>query len=50
MMQQSFEWWRCPKCGGKLAKLALAPGSTLEIKCSRCNTLASKHVSALATA
>lgn len=32
--------WRCPCCGTILAKLALAPGSVVEIKCRRCNVTA----------
>lgn len=31
--------WRCPKCGTMLAKLRLTPGSLVEIKCAKCNTL-----------
>ena len=27
---------RCPKCGRMLAKVALAPGSIIEIQCKSC--------------
>lgn len=32
--------WRCPKCRKLLARLRLAPGSVVEIKCGKCNTIA----------
>lgn len=35
--------WRCPKCGTILAKLYLARGSVVEVKCARCNTFAVKE-------
>lgn len=31
--------WRCQSCGRLLATLRLMPGSVLQIKCERCNTL-----------
>jgi hypothetical protein len=34
--------WRCPNCGTILAKLALGPGSLVEIKCARCNAFAAR--------
>lgn len=37
--QMRLDVWRCPKCGTILAKLRLAPGSVIEVKCARCNTL-----------
>lgn len=37
--------WRCPSCGGLLAKLHLVPGSTVEIKCHRCNAVTIKEAS-----
>lgn len=36
--------WRCPSCRQFLARMALAPGSTVEIKCPRCGVLAVKEV------
>lgn len=35
--------WRCPRCGGLLAKVYLSPGSILQIKCGRCNALVTKE-------
>ncbi len=52
MNRLEMEWWRCAKCGRKLALLSLAPGSTIEIKC-HCNTFNTKTAAtagALATA
>lgn len=31
--------WRCPTCRTLLMRLALGPGSVVEVKCSKCNTL-----------
>ena len=35
--------WRCPSCGSMLARIALEPGSVIEIKCARCNAVAIKE-------
>lgn len=35
--------WRCPSCGGLLARMRLSPGSVVEIKCARCGVLAAKE-------
>jgi len=35
--------WRCPSCGGMLARMHLTPGSVVEIKCHRCNALVTKE-------
>ena len=35
--------WRCPRCNAMLARLALRPGSVVEIKCARCNAVAIKE-------
>jgi hypothetical protein len=35
--------WRCPSCNALLAKIHLTAGSVLEIKCARCNTIATKE-------
>lgn len=35
--------WRCPSCGTMLAKIALSPGSVVEIKCPRCRVMATKE-------
>ena len=35
--------WRCPSCGTILAKVKLAPGSVIEVKCYRCNQFAVKE-------
>jgi ribosomal protein S27E len=35
-----LEAWRCPSCGRVLMKLALAPGSIVEIKCHSCKAFA----------
>jgi len=35
--------WRCPSCGNVLARIALKPGSVVEIKCKRCKTIATKE-------
>jgi hypothetical protein len=35
--------WRCPKCNRILARLLLTAGSAVEIKCSICNTLATRE-------
>ena len=33
----AVEDWRCPHCGALLAKVRLAPGSLVAVKCYRCN-------------
>jgi phage FluMu protein Com len=35
---ERIEIWRCCHCGRILAKLVLAPGSRIEIKC-KCNAM-----------
>ena len=35
--------WRCPSCNTILAKVSLRPGSVIEIKCPRCNAMATKE-------
>ena len=36
--------WRCPKCHGLLMKVRLAPGTWIQVKCSRCNHLAERQM------
>lgn len=40
---RSLDVWRCSKCNRILARVALSPGSAVEIKCSVCNTFATKE-------
>lgn len=40
--KEPLEVWRCPKCGRVLAKLHLAPGSVVQVKCG-CNNYAEKR-------
>jgi len=37
-MTPELEVWRCPHCSRILAKLTLAPGSVVEVKCGSCKT------------
>jgi len=37
---RSLEAWRCPGCGRVLMRLALTPGSIVEIKCHSCKVFA----------
>lgn len=39
-----LEAWRCPHCSRILAKLWLAPGSQIEIKCGSCNRFSTREV------
>lgn len=36
-------WWICTNCGTKLMRLYLAPGSVVEVKCPRCNCVATRE-------
>jgi phage FluMu protein Com len=38
MTAPDLDTWRCPRCGTVLAKLRLAPGSFVELKCKRCGS------------
>lgn len=40
---QSLETWRCPRCSRILAKLRLAPGSQVEVKCGSCNAFSTRE-------
>lgn len=40
--REPLEVWRCPKCGRILAKLRMAPGMLVQVKCHACNNLAEK--------
>ena len=42
--QTKLAEWRCHQCGRILAKVQLASGTIIEIKC-RCNALNYKHAS-----
>lgn len=37
--QSDSKTWRCGKCGHILAKIVLASGSILEIKCPSCKAI-----------
>lgn len=39
-----LEPWRCPHCSRILAKLWLAPGSQIEIKCRSCGKFSTREV------
>lgn len=39
--REQLETWRCPRCGRILAKLRLAPGSQVVVKCG-CNNVSEK--------
>jgi LSD1 subclass zinc finger protein len=39
MSGTDLETWRCPNCRRILAKVRLASGSTVEVKCHACNAL-----------
>jgi len=38
-----LDTWRCPNCSRILAKLALAPGSVVEVKCGSCNRFSTRE-------
>lgn len=35
--------WRCPACSRILAKLRLAPGSVVEVKCKSCGAFSTRE-------
>ena len=39
--------WRCSHCNKMLCKLDLMPGSTVELKCPRCEAINTLHLTSL---